>query len=114
MVFTCLCQYLLLYLQYIKKKMDLKEKLLRYKYFNAEQKLLLLVIGENECNVKHFEQPCILSSQEIADKLGLTRTKIQDQLWELTELDALETKVENKIRYTSLTKRCRNLINKEK
>jgi len=83
-----------------------------YKYITPEQKLLLIVIGESEVDVPPFVAPSTLTSQEMANKLGATRTTIQTLLWEMTELDLLITKLENRTRYTSITARCKRLIKK--
>lgn len=84
--------------------------IMAYKYFEPLEKLLLIVISEEEINVKPFKEPCRITSQEMGDTIGETRTSIQKLLWALIEQGLIESKVVNRQRITFITNLARKLI----
>lgn len=73
-------------------------KLLSQKHLSASQKLILLLIMDwNTITV--FD----LTSQEIANRLGLKRTQILEDIGALEEIGYIQTEVSYRRRLTKLT-----------
>ena len=83
------------------------KKLLTLKELTPTDKLVIITIQDNLV----FGE-CLMTSQEIANSIGLSRKKTLDSIQKLEELDYLICKVEGafRSRKTKLTQRLNNLI----
>jgi Mn-dependent DtxR family transcriptional regulator len=83
------------------------KKLLKLKELNPTDKLVILTIQDNLM----FNE-CLMTSQDIANSIGLSRKITLDSIQKLEELDYITCKVEGafRMRKTKLTQRLLNLI----
>lgn len=83
------------------------KELLKLKELTPVDKLVIITIQDNTV----FNE-CIMTSQEIANSIGLSRKKTLDSIQKLEELDYITCKVEGQFRSrkTKLTQRLLNLI----
>jgi Mn-dependent DtxR family transcriptional regulator len=83
------------------------KKLLTLKELNPTDKLVILTIQDNLM----FNE-CLMTSQDIANAIGLSRKITLDSIQKLEELDYITCKVEGafRMRKTKLTQRLLNLI----
>jgi Mn-dependent DtxR family transcriptional regulator len=83
------------------------KKLLKLKELNPTDKLVILTIQDNLM----FNE-CRMTSQDIANAIGLSRKITLDSIQKLEELDYITCKVEGafRMRKTKLTQRLTNLI----
>lgn len=83
------------------------KKLLKLKELNPTDKLVILTIQENL-----FYGECLMTSQDIAASIGLSRKITLDSIQKLEELDYITCKVDGAYRQrkTKLTQRLLNLI----
>ena len=82
--------------------MEVRNDILLLKELNGNQKLVLGVIA-NEFVPSMKINYCELCSQEIADKIGMTHTKVANTLWELNDYGYIKTVVEDRKRTTKIT-----------
>ena len=83
------------------------KNLLKQKDLNPQDKLIILHLNDNML----FNE-CKLTSQDIANDLGLTRKKVIDTLDKLVEMDLITCKVDGQFRQriTKFTERLKKLI----
>lgn len=83
------------------------KKLLKLKELNPIDKLVILTIQENSM----FGE-CIMTSQDIANSIGLSRKVTLDSFQKLEEMDYITCKVDGayRRRITKITQRLQNLI----
>lgn len=85
----------------------MNKKILSLKHITPEEKLVLLLIEQWNPLMTDFN----LTSQEIADELGLKRKTVLNIIGALEERDYIECEVGYRSRKTRLTKRFKTLIN---
>lgn len=81
--------------------MNVKKQILAIKYINSDHKLVLAAIT-NEF-VPSMGAWCELTTQELANELGMSYKEIADILWDLQEMNLIKTVVEHRIRTTKVT-----------
>jgi len=83
------------------------KNLLKLRELSPIDKLLILTIQDNLV----FGE-CIMTSQDLANSIGVSRKKVIDTLDKLCEMDYIECKVNGAVRQrkTKLTQRLCNLI----
>jgi len=83
------------------------KNLLKLKELTPIDKLVIITIQDNTV----FDE-CIMTSQDIANSIGLSRKKTLDSIQKLEELDYITCKVEASFRSrkTKITQRLLNLI----
>jgi MFS superfamily sulfate permease-like transporter len=89
------------------KTITTMKKLLKLKELNPTDKLVILTIQDNL-----FFGECNLTSQELANSIGLTRKVTLDSIQKLCEMDYITCKVDGSYRrrLTKITQRLQNLI----
>ena len=86
--------------------------LLKIKQINPEQKLLIMIIIENE--YEPYKMPCNLTCGEMGKLLGKTRKSVLEVMWELLEMGLVTSVVENRSRDTKITALLKRMIKEEK
>jgi len=83
------------------------KNLLKLKELTPIDKLVIITIQDNTV----FDE-CLMTSQDIANSIGLSRKKTLDSIQKLEELDYLTCKIEGQFRSrkTRITQRLLNLI----
>lgn len=80
-------------------------KLLKLKELTPTQKLIIMLVLDYPQII-----PFDMTSQEIANEIGLPRKVVLNELWVLEEMDFITCKVSYRSRKISITKRLKDLI----
>ena len=92
--------------------MEIQSELLKLKQINSDQKLVMAVIIDQE--VPSMKVGCDLTTQEIANLLGMKYKQVSDILWDLQELNLISTVVESRRRESKVTPFYKKLIKGDK